>query len=408
LNIQLTKSVLFYLTTMLQEKTNVSLIQTSSKNQSIKVAWLLVSAGDYWQPLLSEFTKIFPKTEVFTCTWHGFIPGFENSFAVKQIGKYRVISTKSSAKGYGSSITYLSPSIIFPLLKIKPDVIFSTGFSIWTMLALVFKVIFRWRVIVIYEGSTPNVDHLNSPFRLVIRRLMTRYVDAFITNTKAGQDFLTTTLGAKEECVFARPYLIPHPKTYAHLQELSKLDNKQLQYPTFIFVGSVVPRKGVYELIQACSILKAKGYTNYSLLIVGDGSQRSELETFAKAQGLENQVHWTGWIKYEQVGYYFQKSDIYVFPTFEDTWGIVTVEAMLFSKPILCSRLAGSSEMVKEGENGYIFDPHNPEDLAEIMAKFIEQPQLIKVMGEKSYQIMSEHSIEKVADSLAKVVEFVF
>jgi glycosyltransferase involved in cell wall biosynthesis len=80
---------------------------------------------------------------------------------------------------------------------------------------------------------------------------------------------------------------------------------------------------------------------------------------------------------------------------------------MMFGKPIICSQWAGASEMVIEGENGYIFDPHQPEQLAQLMSKFIDNPNLIEKMGRKSEEIMSEHTPEAVAQSLAEVVKFV-
>ena len=61
-------------------------------------------------------------------------------------------------------------------------------------------------------------------------------------------------------------------------------------------------------------------------------------------------------------------------PTIEDTWGVVTLEVMLFGKAVLCSVGAGSSELVIDGENGYVFEPTQSEKLAQMMQKFIDCP----------------------------------
>ena len=63
--------------------------------------------------------------------------------------------------------------------------------------------------------------------------------------------------------------------------------------------------------------------------------------------------------------------------------------------------------MVVDGESGYVFDPHNPKELAELMSRFINNPNLSKMMGEKSKQIMIKHTPEAVSKSLAEVVAFV-
>ena len=390
---------------MVSESLKVS--QARSISDSPRVAWLLQGAGHYWQPILSEFTQLFPQTTVFTACWPGFLPEFEDSFTVKQVGKMKVLAMTGLSKGYSPSFTYLSPSIINHLLDFTPNVVFSTGFSIWTILALLFKPWHKWRVVIMYDGSSPGVDYRGSWLRLFQRQVIARFTDAFITNNSAGKTYLTEVIGAGESRVFNRPYLVPHPKTYSQNLENSKLASFQPQHPIFLFAGNVIPRKGLYELLQACSILQIQGYREYTLLIVGDGSQRPELEGFVKTHNLENQVKWVGYVEYEHVGAYFQKADVFVFPTLEDVWGLVAVEAMMFGKPILCSKWAGAVEMVVEGENGYVFDPHKPEKLAELMSQLMNNPDLINQMGAKSKQIMALHTPEAVSKYLAEVVEYV-
>ena len=116
---------------------------------------------------------------------------------------------------------------------------------------------------------------------------------------------------------------------------------------------------------------------------------------------------WVGAVEYEQVGAYFYAADVFVFPTREDVWGLVLVEAMMFGKPVLASRWAGSTEMVSSGENGYIFDPYEPEQLAELMSMLIDCPEQIRQMGEASKKIMETHTLDKVAKSLTEVVDSV-
>ena len=56
-----------------------------------------------------------------------------------------------------------------------------------------------------------------------------------------------------------------------------------------------------------------------------------------------------GWVNYAQMGKYLERSDVFLFPTLEDGCSMVPVEAMVFGKPILCSKWAGTSEMVIDG-----------------------------------------------------------
>jgi glycosyltransferase involved in cell wall biosynthesis len=82
---------------------------------------------------------------------------------------------------------------------------------------------------------------------------------------------------------------------------------------------------------------------------------------------------------------------------------MVVLEAMVFGKPILCSKGAGAYEMVIEGENGYLFEPQNPEEIAEGMRRFIDNPELAASMGEKSKQLIGQYTPEAAAKSMAEV-----
>jgi glycosyltransferase involved in cell wall biosynthesis len=388
-------------------KASPASVHSQSTSTSPRVAWLLQDAGAYWQPIMSEFQRLLPETMIFSATWNGFLPGFEDSFTVKQVGAMKVLKFPGNYQGYAPCITYLSPRIISYITQYRPDVIFSTGFSVWTTLACLLKPLYGWRIVIVYDGSSPGVNESGFGLRALQRRLLAQLTDAFITNNLAGKDYLTEFLGMKADRVFARPYLMPHPKTYSQYLAAVEPEVAPLQKPVFVFAGHVIPRKGLRELLNACLILKQKGYENYTLLILGDGLEKQELEEFVQASELDQQVQWKGQVKYEKVGAYFQHSDIFVFPTREDVWGMVVVEAMLFGLPILCSKWGGAMEMVVDGENGYIFDPSDSEALANLMARFIDHPQLIQQMGDMSRQIMAEHTPDAVAQALTEVVRTV-
>ena len=374
---------------------------------NLRVAWLLPTAWFYWQPVMSEFTKLFPHTKVFTALFPGFAQGLENSIAVEVIGKQRKLEFKAETTSYSSYFTYMSPRIIMSLLGFKPQIIFASSFGIWTVLALLFKPIGRWKVIIAYEGSSPTVDYRNSWIRLAIRRVMVKTADACISNSQAGKEYLIEYLNANKDSVFAQPYEVPDIGAWSKFTPDEKYDLEHCQKPIFLFVGKVVPRKGLNLLLQSCVLLQQKGIDQYTVIVIGDGSQRPELEVFCQENRLEEQVKWLGQIDYSKLGHYFQAADVFVLPTFEDTWGMVILEAMLCGKPILCSKEAGASELVIEGESGYCFRHSDIKKLAEILIQFINNPNLKTTMGKKSRQIIAQHTPEKAAKFLTNMVSLV-
>ncbi|MDB9315912.1 glycosyltransferase family 4 protein [Spirulina sp. CS-785/01] len=373
--------------------------------QNIRIAWLLNTAFFYWQPPLSEFTKLFPKTKVFTAWWRGYAPGYEKLFPVEVVGDRKIISLKPNSTSYGLNFTALPLHIVRYLFHFKPNLIFSNSFGVWTVLAILLQDIGNWRVVIAYEGSSPVVDYRNSPLRLAVRRWMVKQAKACITNSQAGQRYLTDILDADTEEVFVQPYEVPHPNSL--LQNTPSLvDFTELSRPIFLFVGSIEPRKGLNFLLEACAKLNEQGDRNYTLLVVGDGEERPKLETYCQDNQLTEQVKWLGKVPYGELGHFFRNADIFILPTLEDTWGVVVSEAMIFGTGVLCSQYAGAVELIDEGENGYSFDPRNPDTLSELMRRCIHDPSLGSQLGTKSQETMTKYTPETAAQFLAKVTHF--
>jgi glycosyltransferase involved in cell wall biosynthesis len=376
-----------------------------------RIAWLLPTMGTggiSFQHILAEFTKCFPHTVAFTGQWPGYAAGFEDTFAVQEVGATRYIEFGKTVNGYSIGFSYTSPQIVRYLLQFKPQVIFANAFTAWTAIALLLKPIGRWKVIIIYEGGSSTYESPSSTIRYQARRFMALLTDAFVVNSKAGKSYLLDVLQVKPERVFTKPFLVPSLKALLHNAETLDLKEKfQATNPIFLFVGQIVPRKGLKTLLEACFTLKSKGYTNYTLLVVGDGEQRQELEVYARDSNLDMQVKWVGNVAYGQLGSYFQQADIFVFPTYDDIWGMVLVEAMAFGKPVICSKGGGAVEMVAEDKNGFIFDPGNSEKLAESMCKFLDTKMLIKTMSDNSISIMTQHTSEGAINSFVEALRVV-
>jgi glycosyltransferase involved in cell wall biosynthesis len=377
----------------------------------LRIAWLLPAMGTggiSFQHILSEFTQEFPETIVYTGQWPGYAAGFENSFQVREVGATKFIELAKTPNGYNLGFSYASPSIIGHLIKFKPDAVFANAFTIWTAIAIALKFLFGWKVIIIYEGGSPGIDYRNSYWRLGSRRWLVKLADALLVNGRSAKEYIVEILNAKENRVFDQPFLVPSVKALLQYSETEKPQiDSAISKPVFLYVGQIVPRKGLKVLLEACSILQNWGYHNYTLLIVGDGEQRQELEAFASSKNLGKQIRWAGQIPYKYLGAYFQAADIFVFTTYEDIWGMVLTEAMAFGKPVICSQDAKAVEMIVNGENGFVFDMGESAKLAEYMGQFLENPHLIEAMGNKSAEIMVNHTPEKATQSFIQALKFI-
>jgi glycosyltransferase involved in cell wall biosynthesis len=368
----------------------------------LRVAFLLTVAPVYWHPLLSQMARHVSQLCLFTAGWPNYAQGFENAFDVQIVGSRKVLSVNHKQKRYGSGFMYLSPLILKSLGQFKPHVIFADGFCLWTALVLLSKMWQRWQVIIVYDGSSPNVDFRNNKLRLTLRRIMTRYADGWVTNTNSGRSYLVEALGTPIQKVSKHPYLVPdcNAMLEGELPEFPPITPEQ---PIFLVVGQLIPRKGIEELIEGCALLLQESYSNFTVWIIGEGWQRNELKALGIAKGLESHLFWIGNVNYQKLGYFLKQADIFIFPSLEDVWGMAVPEAMSFGKPILCSKWAGSAELIVEGHNGYRFDPNQPQQIAKLMQGCIDSPRKFAQMGLKSKRIMENHKVEQAAQHLAEL-----
>ena len=369
------------------------MISEVEKNH-LRIAWLVpsVEAGAYFGPIIRECSRIFKDTIFYTGqVWPNFSTDDPGALQVQVVGKTKFLASTKVDDGYSQGFILASPKIITHLSHYKPDVIVASAFSLWTLIALLLKPFYKWIVIVVYDGFSPNTSFKATGLRLFIRILMCQPIDAFIANNNGASLYLSKELKVPKSKIHNYHYLTPDSQSLLRQSSQIKSDS-EFRHPIFLFVGQIINRKGIQTLLEACCLLKENGLSDYTLMIVGEGSQRQELQDFAREKGLTDQIVWSGWVEYQKVGGYFHIADVFVFPSYEDVWGMVILEAMAFGKPVLCSKWAGAVEMIEAGENGYAFDPHQPEALAKLMRRFIDQPELISEMGRKSAQTVAQYS----------------
>jgi glycosyltransferase involved in cell wall biosynthesis len=376
----------------------------SGTGKDIRVAWLFPSLARayYWQPVFKEFAARCPNTAVFTCIWPGFAPGFENSFEVHTLPGLGYVDLKKKLPDSRRGFIWTPLSIVKKLAAFHPDVVFSSGFSGWTVCALLIKLVVRTRVIIYWEGcSAQSVG--NSKLKTMLRRWVARFADAAVSNGDEGTSYLRDVIGIPQEKLLCHPCQVPDlslldPVAGEVSQPASLASAKR---PVFLYVGSLIPRKGWRYLIDAAGILVRRGTKEFSVLFAGAGEQEEEMRDAIRDQGLDGIVHQVGGVAYQNLGSYYRSADVFVSPTRADTWGVAVLEAMAFGKPVLCSKFAGSRQLVTHGETGFIFDPFDTLQLASYMARFIQDQGLAERMGARSHEKMAPFTPARAADVLA-------
>jgi glycosyltransferase involved in cell wall biosynthesis len=141
----------------------------------------------------------------------------------------------------------------------------------------------------------------------------------------------------------------------------------------------------------------------FELVLAGDGEMRPQIEELIARHGLQSRVRITGWISSEQVRMEILAARALVLPSFAEGLPVVIMEAMALRRPVLTTYVAGIPELVRQGENGWLFPAGAVEELAVALADCLAQPvEQLQRMGEAAYQrVLERHDIDTEATKLA-------
>ena len=173
-------------------------------------------------------------------------------------------------------------------------------------------------------------------------------------------------------------------------------------YPGLTLQGVAVQDAERPDLVEATARLRAKGI-EMDLVLAGDGPLRGEIEAAIERQGLGNTIRITGWISSDSVRDEILAARALVLPTFAEGLPVVIMEAMALRRPVLSTYVAGIPELVRDGENGWLFPAGSLGDLTAAMEDCLSKSaEEIQRMGDAGYdRVIERHSIDVEAAKLA-------
>jgi glycosyltransferase involved in cell wall biosynthesis len=152
-----------------------------------------------------------------------------------------------------------------------------------------------------------------------------------------------------------------------------------------LFVGRLVERKGVTHLVEAVQRLPPD--IRARLTVIGEGPERAPLEAQAHASGLDGRVDFRGRVADKALQEAFATSDVLVLPSIVDArgdtegLGVVLLEAMSCSVPVVGSRAGGIVDIIEDGESGLLVPPADPGELAHALERLARDSALAARMG---------------------------
>ncbi|HTA16198.1 MAG TPA: glycosyltransferase, partial [bacterium] len=151
---------------------------------------------------------------------------------------------------------------------------------------------------------------------------------------------------------------------------------------------------------------KRCGGEPWSLVMLGDGPGRARLEKMVDGLALRNFVGMPGFKQYNDLPVYYGLANALALPSTSEQWGLVVNEAMAAGLPVLVSRPCGCSEdLVKDGENGFLLDPLDTDQMAAVLARTSQAKKKLTGMGAKSLEIIGRWGPRAFAQGLSRAVE---
>lgn len=362
----------------------------------IKAVFITNIPSPYRVDFFAYMQKNFPEYE-FHIIFSG--AGMENrkwSVELQELEHYTFLKSKTLIirKRFDDRYVFIPTGVEKALNEIKPDVVFAMEYNP-TILKAVHWCQKKKIPFISWTDGTLNSEKNIGKVQRMSRSYIIKRAAAFVASSTASKQ-TQIAYGADEKKCFIS-YLTVDINKY--LREKSDYSGKQLLY-----VGSLIQRKGIDLLLPAL----AKTSDDIRLVLVGEGQEKELLEKQAEELGISSRIEFKGYVEGEPLRELYNSSDVFILPTREDCFGLVILEAMCASLPVISSKYAdGAFDLVNEGENGHIVDPEDEDAFAKAIEDIFADEGRLYEMGQKSYVKAHEFAFSEVAKGCIESLEYV-
>lgn len=369
----------------------------------VRVCWATWWPAPYWTPRFNELSNLTNlDIDIVFLSWGSVLLGWKERVSNRKF-KYSVIRKKADESGYYKIILRLPKP--WELFKRKHDVLIMPYADMTCIIAALICILIR-RPYILHSPNTINDERKGYFIYETLKKLLFRKASAIFATGKAQLQYSLQYCNDKEKIyVIGNPTWKPSRKYIRNSKEVEKEKGK-LGIPNgvaILYVGRLSWEKGLWQLLEAVGELNKKKYKT-SLILVGEGPQRQELNELADSYNID--VKFIRFLGNKELEQYYAAADIFVLPSKSEPWGLVVNEAMQARLPIVISDRVGCKEdLIIDGENGYVFSYGRADELEEVLEKLIRDERKRLEMGIKGSEIIKNQSIEKWSEVVNKTLQ---
>ncbi len=303
--------------------------------------------------------------------------------------------------------------------QIKPDVICVSGWGLRVSLAAM-----RWALLnhvpIVMLSESNEFDEVRSTIKEWMKSRLVGLCSAGLVGGTPQADYLVK-LGLPRTSVFVGYDVVDNGFFGVRVNELKESGVRSQkaggvcskQY--FFACARFGKKKNILGLIRAYALYRkltkqsseasASEFSlqpsDFDLVIAGDGEQRTEIERVISECGVKDHVQLVGAKGYQELPAYYAGAAVFIHASTTEQWGLVVNEAMASGLPVLVSNRCGCAEdLVREGENGFTFDPYNEQQLADLMVRIASDEEARRQMGAGSRKIIAEWGPDRFASGM--------
>lgn len=306
------------------------------------------------------------KVDVITGWWD---KELVRSEVINGVNVYRIRTLRLK---HFSQITLFFPMFLrlLTLDRIESyDVFHSVGETMVAYTGAATKALRKKPHIITIQGTTLATGLGNSPVGFILRKLSRLSLKRASLVHAISRELASLA----ERCGAENVIVVPNGVDMAEFMPMEKGQAREkldipLDESVVVCVARLVPVKGVDYLIRAIPLLSQLN-NRISLLVIGDGPQRSDLEKLALELGLRDKVKFLGALPHEQIPLYLNVADVFVQSSLHEGLGIALIEAMSCGIPVIGTKVDGIMDIIEDNQNGFLVPPRDSEAIAKAVKK---------------------------------------
>ena len=357
-------------------------------------------AGRVTQILAEEFAKLGHEITVLTSK-------YKDKTGVEQSGNITIYRVNALRKNFDRTsfiemFSFLISSV-FHLKKIIKKQSIDASVVFFSIpcgpLGIFIQYCFKIPYVISMHGmDVPGADKTLVNVHRIVRPIRRKILKESVANIAVSRSFKKQSESVDHIPVQYIPNGV-RTNFFIPMSEYKKNDDKF----RMIFVGRFHPVKNLkYLLFRLRELVDINN--SFVLMMVGNGPLQDELKELATDLDLNDNIEWYSWVSQDELVKLYNKANCFVLLSLYEGMPLTALEAMSCGLPVVASKVLGNVEIVKPGENGYLFDLEKPEVFVSSIITLNENKELLSAFSKYSRKwMLKEFSWSKIANQYLKL-----